>query len=164
LNLTSKPYRPDTASVYRGPVSRDGLRDSEPHRKSIYRSWTDKLARRCLPLRALLQESRNFVARIRIVRIRQPYLVRFGPAMEVLPTGHLAPCKRTHACMRDRENFFASRPWATPLDVEAFVLAWNMGAEWRAGISDSCSPDTLDTQPRNLPTPRSLAPGSLFVK
>jgi len=124
---------------------RDALEDIERRRKSTFLSWRRNMARYYLLLRTFLQEFRSFLARIQIVRKRRPYLVPFGPAIELLPNGHRQPCRRTHACMRDRENFFSSRPWATLVDVEIFVAAWNMGAEWRADISDSCNSERLDS-------------------
>jgi hypothetical protein len=144
-DIRTKSYPQNTISTYRDRVLLDGLVDTEHRRKSRFPSWLHTLVRCYLLLRELLQELRSLFARIRIVCKRRPYLVRFGPAIEVLPTGHQQPCRRTHACIKDRENFFASRPWATLVDVETFVMAWNKGVEWHAGIVDSCSPETPDS-------------------
>jgi hypothetical protein len=65
--------------------------------------------------------------------------------------GSLGNCKdqrsdmRTLACTRDMQHITNCRPWATPLDLAAYVEAWSMGAEWAAPANGMHQMGKLDT-------------------
>jgi hypothetical protein len=65
--------------------------------------------------------------------------------------GSLGGCKdqssdmRTLACTRDMQRITNCRPWATPLDLAAYVEAWSMGAEWAAPANGIHLRDKSDT-------------------
>jgi hypothetical protein len=75
-------------------------------------------------------------------RLHQRLLsVEFGPHAEISPTGHLVPCRRTHARIADTESFESICPKATLFETWVFLQGWNMGERYRALREDaSCDP------------------------
>lgn len=88
-----------------------------------------------------LLECRNFLQRmvLRYKRRYDLYGIDLGSWHQVGPDGHLEPNTRTHACSADIENFVASHPWATMVDVELYRDAWVAGVKWVESSSDSCN-------------------------
>lgn len=104
--------------------------------RPIIAAWLYRVPR----LYALLLEFRSFLGHIQTVRERRLWEsgVDLGPALETQPSGHLGPCIRTRACIRDRQRVHESHPWGSPVDLLLFLEGWDRGAEF--GRRHACSP------------------------
>ena len=60
----------------------------------------------------------------------ESYGLVLGPDWQATPDGRFEVCTRTHACIRDIENFEEHNPWATLVDVETYRDAWLAVTEW----------------------------------
>jgi hypothetical protein len=69
-----------------------------------------------------------------------PY--EYGRDSEISPTAPIAKCKRTHARMRDTENFDAMRPRATLFEARVFLQGWEAGE--RFALRNSGTAERLD--------------------
>ncbi len=86
-------------------------------------------------------ETDNFLHRIAIL-CRQPYAA-FVLVMTSVCRSEDQPRPemyiRKYACIRDIESFVKAHPWATMIDLETYMDAWQAGAAWAE--SNSCSAD-----------------------
>jgi hypothetical protein len=77
----------------------------------------------------------------RMARLGQTDLYRtgldIGPAFDPTKNGSFQVCTRTHACTRDMQNFYATRPGATILDIELFLAGWKAGSAFERGNEDT---------------------------
>jgi len=111
-------------------------RQRKVHRgKSILRELPQPLhvvLRRTPRIYELVAELHNLWFRMALRRIRRypVYGIDLGPCYLENARGQLVECIRTHACIQDIENFVASHPWATAVDVEHYRDAWLAGAAW----------------------------------
>jgi len=84
-------------------------------------------------LREFLLEIRSLLYRISILCKRRYDLfgLNVGPIHEI-HSGYANWNTRTHACTVDMQNFLASRPWSTTIDLELYRDAWAQGEKWGA--------------------------------
>ena len=82
-------------------------------------------------------------------RLRTPYQsVEIGPAYHQSAIGPHEVCTRRRASSQSIENFVASHPTATIIDVAHFHEGWEAGAQWRARNWCSCiSGNTFPSRP-----------------
>jgi len=77
----------------------------------------------------------------RMARLRQTDLYRtglgIGPAFDPTRNGSFQECTRTHACTRDMQNFYATRPGVTIFDIELFLAGWKAGSAFERGNGDT---------------------------
>jgi hypothetical protein len=64
-------------------------------------------------------------------------MMEYGPAVEMAPSGHLVPNRRTHARIRDIETFLTTCPKATLFERWVFLQAWNMGERFALHTADT---------------------------
>jgi hypothetical protein len=124
-NSLRRPWRPATV----GSVS--------ARRQSLawlpIRVW---LFRRLLSLShlgdAIWLESHSLGRRISLLRsmISGRPVLEIGAALELGPTQHLVPNRRTSARSRDIQLLRQTYPWATVADLHLFLLGWNKGEEF----------------------------------
>jgi len=81
-----------------------------------------------------LSEIRSLIGHIE-TRNRKNFVVDLGPALQTPPSGHLVPCTRTRARIRDIRPMLSSRPWASLVDLQTFLEGWDKGAEWAGAES-----------------------------
>lgn len=110
--------------------------------------------------RKILSEVGSFRGRIE-TRNEKNFVVDLGPAYQTSPNGHLVPCTRTRARIRDTQSMLSSRPWASPVDLQTFLEGWDKGAEWASAAarnSGSCM-ESRDTETSRSPLepPRNSA-------
>jgi hypothetical protein len=86
-------------------------------------------------------EIRNCLYRIALLFSKRypATLLQMGAVFHSDPTGVPVECIRTRDCIRDIENFSATRPWATIIDLVHFREGWEAGEKWSAHTRCSCT-------------------------
>jgi hypothetical protein len=133
--------------------SRDVHAHNKPHerlhgRLSI-RFW-EMLAANFPWLHALALEVCNLPWRILLqVQLQRSLLDTYlGPHCETGPNGHVIACKRTHARIAGIENFSATFPKASPLDLWIFLQGLKQGEQFSPGSSDTSGMESsVETRP-----------------
>ena len=140
---------PQSASLSRMPVPSE---DAQRHKSLFAENFRRGFARLRhlwwflnLTRYALVSEICSLPGRIqfRLARRLDQTGVDFGTPWKRHPNEHLEPNTRTHARIRDTQCMLAKYPWATPVDLEIFLVGWDRGAEWA-----SADRNNSYTQPR----------------